>query len=81
MEHRRFACPTCGFLIYNRRNAQCEFCDGDLPVELLFTVGEIRALDEAHARSRRERAVCEAKEYRQAKRRKRWVAEYLDFLH
>ncbi|MCB1635691.1 MAG: hypothetical protein KDI51_13960 [Xanthomonadales bacterium] len=38
-------CPSCQFPIHNRRLAQCEFCQAELPAELIYSVEEIAALN------------------------------------
>ena len=40
-----YYCPKCQGVVYNRRIKLCGFCGAELPVELLFTEAEMKALD------------------------------------
>lgn len=48
-----FACPSCGFRVFNRRYSKCEHCGKDLPQDLLLTATQIQKLDADAEASRR----------------------------
>lgn len=52
-----FACPSCGFRVFNRRYSKCEHCGRDLPQEMLLTAGQIGKLDADAEASRRAQAL------------------------
>ena len=59
-----FICPHCDRRVFNRRLPECEFCDGELPSELLLSPEEQQRIDrEAIERAERKR---ELEEIRQA---------------
>ena len=55
LSQTKYRCPACGFQIFNRRVQKCESCGHSLPTELLFTPEELKQLDTAYARARKER--------------------------
>ena len=69
----RFRCPACGFAIFNRRLAQCEFCKAALPVNRLFNASDLARLQaeaDRNAKIRKDLAR-EAEAEKQRKRRRR----------
>ena len=58
----RFACPDCGFRIFNRRYPRCERCGKALPKELIYSTEELSAMiaqeeQEAEVRQREHEAL------------------------
>ena len=39
-------CPECGFSIFNRRFAKCESCGVQLPISIVYSADELKALAE-----------------------------------
>ena len=52
-----FACPSCGFRVFNRRYSKCERCGRELPQDLLLTGAQIEKLDADAEASRRAQAL------------------------
>ena len=73
-----FACPSCGFRVFNRRYGKCEHCGKDLPQELLLNREETGQLDRAAEESRLRR---EAWLRSQGKKRDRTAAEALSYSY
>ena len=42
-------CPTCGFIVFNRRYPKCESCGIELPKALLYSQGEREELRKSEA--------------------------------
>jgi hypothetical protein len=59
-----YFCPTCDRILYNRRLANCGFCNAPIPEELRFTAAEIAALDRRTAEI--EKASREREQAREA---------------
>jgi hypothetical protein len=47
-----YHCPACSRKLLSRRNKLCGFCQSPLPAELLFTPGQVEAI-EAEERARK----------------------------
>jgi hypothetical protein len=61
-----FACPSCGFRVFNRRYSKCERCGKDLPSEMLLTSAQINKLDtdaESSRRAQQSRAAADSMPY------------------
>lgn len=41
----RYRCPSCNFLIFNRRVTRCESCGAALPQALLYSAQQIESID------------------------------------
>jgi hypothetical protein len=37
-------CPSCSFLVFNRRYRKCESCGAELPAGLLYSEAELEAI-------------------------------------
>jgi hypothetical protein len=61
-----FACPSCGFRVFNRRYSKCERCGKDLPQEMQLTSAQVDKLDadaESSRRAQQARAAADSAPY------------------
>lgn len=66
-----YRCPSCKGRVFNRRRPTCEFCDAELPAELLIPVEEQRAIDAARSERDREKIRRTEEEDRAERERRR----------
>ena len=69
----RFQCPACGFAVFNRRVANCEFCSLALPASFFLSAVELAAIDAEHERNEQTRKdLARDAEEIERRRAKKW---------